>query len=54
MHFAETPQPSTNLMPGMFELNEEVMQRERRAGDQPWLGNVGVAAPVLSGPPPAH
>ncbi len=50
MDFAETPEPSTNLMPGMFELNEEVMQRERRAGDQPWLGNVGVAAPVLSGP----
>lgn len=50
MHFAQTPEPSTNLMPGMFELNEEVMQRERHAGDQPWLGNVGVAAPVLSGP----
>ena len=49
MDFAETPEPSTNLLPGMFELNEEVMRRERRAGDQPWLGNVGVAAPVLSG-----
>ncbi len=50
MDLAEAPRPSTNLMPGMFELNEEVMQRERRAGDQPWAGNVGVAAPVLSGP----
>jgi para-nitrobenzyl esterase len=50
MDFTETPKPLTDLMPGMFELNEEVMQRERRAGDQPWLGNVGVAAPVLSGP----
>ena len=48
MDFAETPEASTDLMPGMSELNEEVMQRERRAGDQPWLGNVGVASPVLS------
>jgi len=54
MDFAATPEPSTNLMPGMFELNEEVMQRERRAGNQPWLGNVGVAAPVLSGPAASH
>jgi len=50
MDFAETPRPSTDLMPGMFELNEEVMEREKHAGDQPWVGNVGVAAPVLSGP----
>lgn len=50
MNFAETPGPATNLMPGMFELSEEVMRRERRAGDQPWVGNVGVAAPVLSAP----
>jgi len=49
MDFEEAPKPSTNLMPGMFELNEEVMRRERRVGDQPWLGNVGVAAPVLLG-----
>jgi para-nitrobenzyl esterase len=54
MDFAETPRPSTDLMPGMFELDEEVMQRERRAGDQPWVGNVGVAAPVLSGSGPAR
>jgi para-nitrobenzyl esterase len=49
MHFAETPQASTRLMPGMFELHEEVMQRERRAGNLPWSGNVGVAAPTLPG-----
>jgi len=29
----------------MFTLNETVMQRRRAAGDQPWSGNVGVAAP---------
>jgi len=50
MHFAQTPQAATNLMPGMFELHEEVMKRERRAGNLAWAGNVGVAAPTL----PAH
>jgi para-nitrobenzyl esterase len=54
MYFAENPKVATDLMPGMFTLNEEVMQRERRAGDQPWLGNVGVAAPTLSREAPAH
>jgi len=33
----------------MFELHEEVMERERRAGNLPWSGNVGVAAPTLPG-----
>lgn len=54
MHFVEQPEVATDLMPGMFALNEEVMQRERRAGDQPWAGNVGVAAPVLLREAPAH
>ena len=49
MHFAATPAAATNLMPGMFDLHEEVMQRERRAGNLPWSGNVGVAAPTLPG-----
>ena len=54
MHFVEQPEVATDLMPGMFALNEEVMQRERHAGDQPWAGNVGVAAPVLLREAPAH
>ena len=54
MHFAENPEVATDLMPGMFALNEEVMQRERRAGDQPWVGNVGATAPILSRQAPAH
>jgi len=37
-------------MPGMFELHEEVMQRSRRAGNLPWNGLTGIAAPVLPGP----
>jgi len=54
MHFAEKPEVATDLMPGMFALYEEVMQRERRAGNQPWIGAVGVAAPALSRQAPAH
>ncbi|HEY1679991.1 MAG TPA: carboxylesterase family protein [Candidatus Sulfotelmatobacter sp.] len=50
MYFGETPQPSTDLMPGMFELQEEIVDRARKAGDQPWVGNVGVAPPVPSTP----
>jgi para-nitrobenzyl esterase len=47
MDFGDAPKVKTDLIPGMFELNEEVLRRELRAGDQPWTGNVGVAAPVL-------
>ena len=50
MHFVQTPTPSTDLMPGMFTLNETVMQRRRAAGDQSWAGNVGVAAPDPAAP----
>lgn len=48
LRFAEAPEVSADLMPGMFELHEKVMQLERRAGNLPWDGNVGVAAPALS------
>lgn len=41
MDFVETPVPSTHLMPGMFKIQEEIVHRARRAGDQPWLGGVG-------------
>jgi len=50
MHFAKKPEVATGLMPGMYELNEKVMERRRRAGNQQWRDDVGVAAPVL---PPA-
>jgi para-nitrobenzyl esterase len=47
MHFAQRPEVGRDLIPGMYELNEEVMERRRAAGDQPWGADVGVAAPVL-------
>jgi hypothetical protein len=35
----------------MYTLNEEVVARRRRAGDQQWFVNVGAAAmPAIPGP----
>jgi para-nitrobenzyl esterase len=47
MHFADGPEPATNLMPGMYKLNEEVVCRRRAAGTLPWHWNVGLASPKL-------
>ncbi|HEX4106028.1 MAG TPA: carboxylesterase family protein [Rhizomicrobium sp.] len=44
MHFADAPEASANLMPGMYTLNEEIMERRRTAGDQPWIGAIGASA----------
>ena len=51
MHFAEGPEPSTALLPGMYPFVEQVVCRRRAAGNQQWNWNVGLAAPPL--PPPA-
>lgn len=48
MHFAAKPELATDLIPGMYDLTEEVVQGRRRAGNQQWGTNVGVAAPVLA------
>jgi para-nitrobenzyl esterase len=47
MHFAATPQPQTEVHPGMYPLYEEVMCRRRAAGNLAWNWNAGLAAPVL-------
>jgi para-nitrobenzyl esterase len=46
VRFADAPQGAADLLPGMFELHEEVMCR-RRAADIPWHKNVGVTAPAM-------
>ena len=51
MHFAATPTPSRDLMPGMFALNEQVVCRRRAAGTVPWNWNVGLYAPLPPLPP---
>ena len=50
MAFADTPKPGAHLMPGMYELNEQVVCRRRAKGGIPWNWNVGILSPPL---PPA-
>jgi para-nitrobenzyl esterase len=45
MRFAVTPEAAHRLLPGMFEMQEEVVKR-RRAANRQWFVNVGVAAPL--------
>jgi para-nitrobenzyl esterase len=47
MAFADMPRPATHLMPGMYELLEQIVCRRRASGTQPWNWNVGIVAPVL-------
>jgi len=49
---AEQPRSSTHVLPGMYELVEQVVCRERAQGGIPWNWNVGLALPPL--PPTAH
>ncbi|HEY5758281.1 MAG TPA: carboxylesterase family protein [Steroidobacter sp.] len=50
MTFASDPSAATHLMPGMYELNEQVVCRRRASGTQAWNWNVGIVSPTL---PPA-
>ena len=45
--FEDAPHAKTHLMPGMYELNEEVVCRRRAKGGIPWHWNVGLASPPL-------
>ncbi len=47
MAFAGAPRADTHLLPGMFELNEQVVCRRRAAGGIPWNWNVGIVSPPL-------
>lgn len=51
MIFAGKPRVAADLMPGQYELHEQVVCRRRAAGNIPWNWNFGVTAPVL---PPAQ
>ena len=50
MHFAERPLAASHLMPGMYELTEDVVCRRRATGKIGWNWNVGLISPPL---PPA-
>ena len=47
MAFADGPRPGVHLLPGMYELNEQVVCRRRAAGGIPWNWNVGIVSPPL-------
>ncbi len=51
MDFKDAPRPATHLLPGMYELNEQIVCRRRAKGGVPWNWNVGLASPPL--PPEA-
>lgn len=42
-----SPRSKRHLMPGMFELHEEVIARRRKSGTQYWYTNVGLASPPV-------
>jgi para-nitrobenzyl esterase len=52
MAFKKAPQPSDHLLPGMYELNEEVVCRRRVAGNIAWNWNVGLYSPKNPAPQP--
>ncbi|HEU5133793.1 MAG TPA: carboxylesterase family protein [Steroidobacteraceae bacterium] len=54
MAFEEVPLPKKHVMPGMFELNEQVVCRRRAKGGIPWNWNVGLASPPLPAEAPCR
>ncbi len=49
MAFREVPSPGKDLLPGVYELNEEVVCRRRASGDLIWSWNAGLIAPIFPG-----
>jgi para-nitrobenzyl esterase len=47
MRFTDAPHPATDLMPGMYRFNEEVVCLRMAAGNEPWNWNVGLGSPKL-------
>lgn len=50
--FGEVPELSSQFMPGMYELHEQIMCRRRAAGTQSWNWRTGSIAPTLPRPTP--
>jgi para-nitrobenzyl esterase len=53
MAFEDAPHAKTQLMPGMYELNEQVVCRRHARGGIPWHWNVGLASPPLPAEAPS-
>lgn len=50
MHLGASPRASTQLLPGVFELHEQVACRRRQDGRQSWNWRSGSTAPIVPGP----
>jgi para-nitrobenzyl esterase len=47
LKFSDVPQPAEHLLPGMYELNEQVVCRRRAIRGIPWNWNFGIVSPPL-------
>ena len=47
MSFRDEPHAANHLLPGTFDLHEEVIARRRASGKQNWYVNVGLASPPV-------
>ena len=47
MDITDAPHPSSHLLPGMYEFNEEIVCRRWASGREPWNWNAGIASPTL-------
>jgi len=52
MNLGDVPVKSTEFMPGMYELQEQIMCRRRQDGGQSWDWRTASTAPVLPKPTP--
>ena len=49
MAFTDVPRLAEHLLPGMYELNEQVVCRKRASGEINWNWNAGLATPKFPG-----
>ena len=47
----DKPYAAADVLPGTYDLHEEVISRRRAAGTQYWYINIGLASPVVPGRP---
>jgi len=50
LEIIDAPHPSDRLLPGMYELNEQVVCRRRASGEIAWSWNAGLASPKIPSP----
>jgi para-nitrobenzyl esterase len=53
MAFEDAPRLRAHVLPGMYELNEEIVCRRRAAGGVSWNWNFGIVSPPLPADAPS-